>query len=267
LRSAGVRDLFDALVEGREAAELDLPGKPDPATLLEAADRLGVSPERAAVIEDATAGVEAAVRGGFGLVIGVDRASNRDALRRAGAHLVVRHLGEVTFVPDKGLSVKTLSSLPLVRDREEEIRDLLSGRALAVFLDYDGTLTPIVDDYTKAFLADDMRAAVAELARHCTVAIVSGRGVDHLRQVVQLDSVYYAGSHGFEIAVPDGKSERFEKGAEFLLCAPWRTVRWWRTGLATMTWAVSTTCYRAWWPTRWQPLSCPSRGSITGLCS
>ena len=120
------------------------------------------------------------------------------------------------FVPNEGLTVKTLSSLPLVRDREDEIRDLLSGRVLTLFLDYDGTLTPIVEDYTKAFLAEDMRAAVAEIARHCTVSIVSGRDVDHLRRLVRLDSVFYAGSHGFEIAGPVGRNERLEKGVEFL---------------------------------------------------
>lgn len=81
-------DVFDAAVTGNEAEELDIPGKPDPAMLLEAAARLGVSPARAAVVEDATAGIEAAVRGGFGLVIGVDRTNNGEALRRAGAHVV-----------------------------------------------------------------------------------------------------------------------------------------------------------------------------------
>jgi alpha,alpha-trehalase len=63
LRNAGVLDLFDAKVDGGDMAELQLPGKPDPAILHEAARRLGVAPERAAVVEDAIAGVEAGARG------------------------------------------------------------------------------------------------------------------------------------------------------------------------------------------------------------
>jgi beta-phosphoglucomutase family hydrolase len=108
LCSAGVLQLFDAIVSGQEAAALNLPGKPDPAVLLEAAARLGVSPAHTAVFEDATAGLEAALRGGFGLVIGVARAQNDELLRRAGAHLVVRRLTDVTWVPAKGLIPETL---------------------------------------------------------------------------------------------------------------------------------------------------------------
>ncbi len=66
LERAGVRDCFDALVDGSEAARLGLPGKPDPALFLEAARRLGVPPGRCAVVEDALAGVEAGRRGGSG---------------------------------------------------------------------------------------------------------------------------------------------------------------------------------------------------------
>jgi trehalose 6-phosphate phosphatase len=95
LRSAGVLDLFDAKVDGEDLVEQHLAGKPDPAMLLEVAARLGVSPKRAAVVEDAIAGVEAGVRGGFGLVIGIDRGHNRDALTRAGASLVVHDLAEI----------------------------------------------------------------------------------------------------------------------------------------------------------------------------
>jgi beta-phosphoglucomutase-like phosphatase (HAD superfamily) len=90
-----VLDLFDAKVDGNDLIRQRLPGKPHPAMLLEAATRLAVRAERAAVVEDAIAGVEAGVRGGFGLVIGIDRGGNADALRRAGAHVVVRDLSEI----------------------------------------------------------------------------------------------------------------------------------------------------------------------------
>ena len=95
LASAGLRGLFDAEVDGVESGRLGLPGKPDPALFLEAARRLGVVPARAAVVEDALAGVEAGRRGGFGLVIGVNRGDQAAALAERGAGVVVDDLGEL----------------------------------------------------------------------------------------------------------------------------------------------------------------------------
>ena len=82
-------------IDGLVAADLDLPGKPDPAVFLTAAQRLETPPARAVVIEDAIAGVQAGRGGGFGLVIGVDRGGNAEALAAAGAHAVVKDLAEV----------------------------------------------------------------------------------------------------------------------------------------------------------------------------
>jgi alpha,alpha-trehalase len=82
-------------VDGRVTENLGLPGKPDPAVFVEAARRLGAEPSRAAVVEDAIAGVEAGRRGGFGLVVGVDRTGHADALTQAGADVVVADLGGV----------------------------------------------------------------------------------------------------------------------------------------------------------------------------
>lgn len=95
LRAAGALDLFDARVDGNDAARLGLAGKPAPDTFLHAARLLGVPPERAAVVEDALAGVEAGRRGGFAQVIGVDRSGQAEALRKHGATRVVRDLGEL----------------------------------------------------------------------------------------------------------------------------------------------------------------------------
>lgn len=99
LRAAGVGDLFDAVLDGVEAARRGLAGKPDPAVLLEAARRLAVPPGRAAVVEDAVAGVQAGRRGGFAQVIGVDRGAGREALRAAGADVVVDDLAAVRVLP------------------------------------------------------------------------------------------------------------------------------------------------------------------------
>ena len=94
---AGLTDLFEVRVDGVTGEELGLPGKPDPAMYLETARRLGVAPERAVVVEDALSGVEAGRRGGFDLVIGVDRLGQAEALREHGADVVVDDLSEVAF--------------------------------------------------------------------------------------------------------------------------------------------------------------------------
>lgn len=95
LEAVGIVDLFDARVDGNVAAELGLRGKPAPDTFLAAAERLSVPPSEAVVIEDALSGVEAGRAGGFGLVVGVDRVGQAEALRAHGADVVVSDLAEL----------------------------------------------------------------------------------------------------------------------------------------------------------------------------
>ena len=95
MEAAGIEALFDARMDGEIAQRLNIPGKPAPDTYLKAAEELAVRPERAVVVEDALSGVEAGRRGGFGLVIGVDRHGDADALRDNGADIVVTDLTEM----------------------------------------------------------------------------------------------------------------------------------------------------------------------------
>src|SRR5579875_749549 len=95
VREAGIEQLFDARVDGNVAEREHLKGKPAPDTFLAAARELGVAPARAAVFEDALAGVKAGHDGGFGFVVGVDRAGQADALRAHGASVVVQDLAEL----------------------------------------------------------------------------------------------------------------------------------------------------------------------------
>jgi len=84
----------------------------------------------------------------------------------------------------------------------------------AIFLDYDGTLTPIVSHPENALLSDSMRQALQELVLQAPVAILSGRDLDDVRQRVNIGAIVYAGSHGFDIAGP--RRMRKEMAAEFL---------------------------------------------------
>ncbi len=95
LRSVGALDLFDVRVDGTHAEAMRLQGKPAPDIFLAAAGALKVDPQRAVVVEDALAGVAAGRAGGFGLVVGVDRVGQADALRGHGADVVVKDLGSL----------------------------------------------------------------------------------------------------------------------------------------------------------------------------
>ena len=198
---------------------LGLAGKPDPALFLEAARRLGVAPAQAAVVEDALAGVEAGRRGGFGLVVGVDRTGHTDTLAAHGADVVVADLAYLE-VDDEGRwsiarTVRSAAELPPALGNPE-LAERLVTRSLAVFSDYDGTLTPIVARPELALLADETLAVLNRLARKCLVAIISGRDLDDVRDMVRAEGVWYAGSHGMDIAAPDGARHEIEEAHRLL---------------------------------------------------
>jgi beta-phosphoglucomutase family hydrolase len=95
LKAAKLDTFFEVRVDGNTIHAQHLAGKPAPDTFLTAAQRLGVAPTRAVVVEDAISGVQAGRNGNFGLVIGVARKGNAEELRHHGAHLVVNDLGEL----------------------------------------------------------------------------------------------------------------------------------------------------------------------------
>jgi beta-phosphoglucomutase family hydrolase len=95
LKAAGIDDLFEQVIDGHVAEREHLKGKPAPDTFLAGVRAVGVEPSRAAVYEDALAGVAAGRAGKFGIVVGVDRVGQADALRAHGADIVVRDLSEL----------------------------------------------------------------------------------------------------------------------------------------------------------------------------
>ena len=93
-------------------------------------------------------------------------------------------------------------SCPNALDSIEKVLDTLQGKRVVVFLDYDGTLSPIVTNPDDAHISTEMRETVRELAAATTTAIVSGRSREKVHAFVQIDDILYAGSHGFEIGWP-----------------------------------------------------------------
>jgi alpha,alpha-trehalase len=216
LGAAGLLDLFTVRVDGNVADKLGIPGKPDPAVFLEAASRVGIDPANSAIVEDAQSGAAAGKAGGFRMVIGVDRGDQAEELSAAGATLVVSDLGELSVKP---VPPVPRADLPSAADHFSEIEAVLSTRKPAVFLDYDGVLTPIVEHPDLAVLSDETRRVLADLASVATVAVVSGRDVNDVRGKVQVPGIYYAGSHGFDIITPSGDpvvDERLDRFQAYL---------------------------------------------------
>ncbi|MGE3840304.1 MAG: trehalose-phosphatase [Vicinamibacterales bacterium] len=215
LEAGGLTRLFDVVLDGNDADARALRGKPEPDTFLEAARRLGVDPARVIVLEDAIAGIEAGRRAGFGCVIGVDRGERSASLRLAGAHLVVTDIANVSVTQSAPLALRHTQMLPSALTHVDELAGQIAGRRPALFLDYDGTLTPIVSRPQDARLAESTRTTILNVAARMPVTIISGRDLTAVQSLLSLPGLTYAGSHGFEIVGPggvrldDGPGERF----------------------------------------------------------
>jgi len=193
LETADQLDRFDAVIDGQTAAEEGLDGKKE--MIPRAAREVGADVSRCVLLEDATSGVKAGLEAGCGLVVGVSRdgEDHARALHDAGAHRVV----------DDVAALRLSRHLATVDEKRDAFEARRQGRPLCVFLDFDGTLSEIVDDPGAACITDRMRAVVRRLADQHTVAVVSGRDLADVRERVQLADIYYAGSHGLDIAGPD----------------------------------------------------------------
>ncbi|OEL17207.1 putative trehalose-phosphate phosphatase 6 [Dichanthelium oligosanthes] len=102
---------------------------------------------------------------------------------------------------------------PSALSKFDQVVAASKGKQIVVFLDYDGTLSPIVDDPDAAYMSDTMRRAVRSVAKHFPTAIVSGRCRDKVFEFVKLAELYYAGSHGMDIKGP-ARGTRHTKAAK-----------------------------------------------------
>ena len=96
-----------------------------------------------------------------------------------------------------------MSNLPPALESLDEIFNRIGSKTLGIFLDYDGTLTPIVDRPELAVLSPKMKAVIENLSKQCLVAIISGRGRQDVETLVSIPKLHYAGSHGFDIKGPE----------------------------------------------------------------
>ncbi|KAE8662170.1 hypothetical protein F3Y22_tig00113719pilonHSYRG00142 [Hibiscus syriacus] len=100
---------------------------------------------------------------------------------------------------------------PSALETFDSISKEAKGKKVVVFLDYDGTLSPIVEDPDKAFMSSEMRMAVREVAKYFPTSIISGRSREKVKEFVQVTNVYYGGSHGLDILAPLRAVKSFDK--------------------------------------------------------
>jgi len=202
LTAAGLGDLFAVRADGPVC----------PSALVGLAGRLAARPGRCVVVATDAADVTAGREGGFALVIGVtngvDRTGHRGALRHSGADAVVPDLREVTVRTGD----QRMAQLPDALQAFGLI-DGLAARRPAVFFDFDGTLSDIVNDPDTATLAPGAGEALHKLAARCPVAVLSGRDLADVTGRVGLPGIWYAGSHGFELTAPDGTHHQNDTAA------------------------------------------------------
>lgn len=195
LRAAGLDNSVDVAIDAENGR------RPESAFLAEVATRLGVRAERCVVIGHDQTGLEAAMEGGFGLVIGL--AQHGDAgfeLVTRGADTVVADLAEIS-VRSGGAAMSDIADAVQLYS---QLKELVAARRPAVFLDFDGTLSDIVEHPESAALVDGAADILRALAAHCPVTVISGRDLSDVRKRVSVENIWYAGSHGFELLEPDG---------------------------------------------------------------
>jgi len=85
-----------------------------------------------------------------------------------------------------------------------KLKDSLKGKFIFLFLDYDGTLTPIVQNPDNAVISKETAEILRKLSKnqHCKIAIISGRALKDIKNKIGLEGIIYAGNHGLEIDGP-----------------------------------------------------------------
>ena len=111
---------------------------------------------------------------------------------------------------------KKPADLPSALKNFDEVTNNFKGDNPLLFLDFDGTLAPIVEHHEDAAISEEMRILVENLAQKFPLAVVSGRGLDDVKKRVNLPNLYYAGSHGFEISGPNGFSKDHEEAVKVI---------------------------------------------------
>lgn len=207
IKAAEIEDLFDTRVDGVVSENLGLPGKPEPDIFLEAAKILDADVIRCVVVEDALSGVEAGKKGGFGMVIGVNRGDQATQLKEKGAHVVVDDLSEI------GTGV-LLKNLPNALQSFGKIIGQIGGKEIVIFISYDSILSHSPVFAPGAALNQIIAKILAPLGGPFTVFLIAKENPEQVKKQIHIDNIYYVGSDdsgGYVVKGPGGQSVEIGK--------------------------------------------------------
>jgi alpha,alpha-trehalase len=199
---AGVDSLLDVGIDGTATV-------PESTDILDAARKLGVRPQRTVVVGDSEAGLSAGRDAGVALVIGIDSSERANGLIQCGADVVVADLADIAVRTGD----KRISEIPNALQSYAQLAGIAIGRESALFLNYDVALSQIAPNPGTVALVDGAAQALGGLAGLFPIVVISGRELAEIRDLVGIPGIWYAGSHGFELAGPDGSHREFEAGA------------------------------------------------------
>ena len=211
LQSANIEHLFPVYVDGIISEQLNIAGKPEPDIFLEAAKRLKLPPQECLVIEDALSGVKAAKNGQFGKVIALDRNKKLyPQFLELKPDYILPDLSKAQQLFNIEIRHKQpmygLTALPSIHRLMKHCYQFI------IFLDYDGTLTPIVERPEQAILSPSMHDCLNSLSQEYLTVIISGRELNDLKGHIKISTLFYSGNHGLEFI---GPQSYYQMGAEF----------------------------------------------------
>ena len=180
-------------------------------------DESKISMERTMLISDVPSVISSQKGKKLAMILGlIDEAKEYQSLYDSGADVVINSLQDIDIIEGNDSSTTFTQTLPSAFDKLPKLNPGFNQHQPLFFFDYDGTLAPITSDPAKAYLPEETRKLLAQMTDKFRVAIVSGRDMNDLKNFIGLDSLIYAGSHGFRISGPGGIEMKHEKVSDLL---------------------------------------------------
>jgi trehalose 6-phosphate phosphatase len=199
---SNVADLIDA-----ESSLEDVPASisnTDGYLVRSALKKLNVNAGKTVLLTDDPRYIHAAKTRNLAMAIGVETAEGKLPFYEKGAKIVLDNPDQINMFDGNRRSIYFSQKLPNPFSRQLKFKSFIGRKKPIFFFDYDGTLTPIVKNPGMAVISENMREILNALSHMFHVAVISGRDMDHIKNFIRLDSIIYAGSHGFRISGPGG---------------------------------------------------------------
>ena len=200
-----IKNLIDICIDGIDGHEMNLRSKPEPDYFNEAVKQLGLQNSECALVEDSIIGIEAGKKMGLMTIYGMSRVGQTPAkqLYQSGADVVIKSLLEI------GIMKNAISSW-------EDIKDHIGEREIALFIDFDGTLSNIVSSPIEAKILESSQVIIKDLSKAIKIAVVSGRDRIDVKGKVAIENIFYLGCHGLDMSGPGCFHYRVDDAEKYL---------------------------------------------------